>query len=86
MAQFQDNNQLRKIGRNMFSAAAGTEKKVPEDKRDVTQGALEMSNISPVYEMVKMIETHRTFEAYTKVIQTIGEMDQKSANQVGRLS
>jgi len=86
MVEFQDNSHLKKIGRNMYSAAAGTEKKVPENKRDVTQGALEMSNISPVYEMVKMIETHRTFEAYTKVIQTIAEMDQKSANQVGRLT
>ena len=26
-----------------------------------------------------------TFESYTKIIQTIAEMDQKSANQVGRL-
>ncbi|MBU1743173.1 MAG: flagellar hook-basal body protein, partial [Proteobacteria bacterium] len=86
MVRFQDNTQLRKIGRTMFSAAPGTEQKVPEAKRDLTQGALEMSNLSPVYEMVKMIETHRTFEAYTKIIQTIAEMDEKSANQVGRLA
>jgi flagellar basal-body rod protein FlgF len=86
LVDFADKTQLKKMGQTMFTAPAASEKKVPEDKRDVSQGALEMSNLSPVYEMIKMIETHRTFESYTKIIQTMAEMDQKSANQVGRLA
>jgi flagellar basal-body rod protein FlgG len=86
LVNFKDKTQLKKMGQTMFTAPAQSEQKVPEEKRDVSQGALEMSNLSPVYEMVKMIETHRTFESYTKIIQTIAEMDQKSANQVGRLA
>ncbi len=86
LVDFKDKNQLKKMGQTMFTGPAGSEQKVPEDKRDISQGALEMSNLSPVYEMIKMIETHRTFESYTKVIQTISDMDERSANQVGRLA
>ena len=52
---------------------------------EVVQGHLEQSNVSVVYEMANMIESHRSFEAYIKAIQSFAEVDQKAAAQVGRL-
>ncbi len=51
----------------------------------VVQGHLEQSNVSVIYEMTNMIESHRAFESYIKTIQNLSDMDQKAANQVGRL-
>ena len=51
----------------------------------VVQGHLEQSNVSVVYEMTNMIESHRAFESFIKTIQSINSLDQKAASQVGRL-
>ena len=53
---------------------------------EVVQGHLEQSNVSVVFEMANMIESHRAFESYIKAIQSFSEVDQKAATQVGRLS
>ena len=59
------------------------EKAVPET--NIRQGFLEQSNVKSVDEMVKMIDTVRSFEAYQKMIQTIDQLDERSVNSIGRI-
>ena len=51
----------------------------------VKQGALEGSNVKAVDEMVNMIDHHRMYETYQKMMQTFDEVDGKSINDVGKL-
>lgn len=48
----------------------------------VLQGGLEGSNLSVVYEMSKMIESHRMYETISKMMRTIDELDGE-ANAMG---
>ncbi len=52
----------------------------------IRQGALEMSNVNPVNEMVSMINVLRSYEAAQKALQTSDEVAGRAANDVGRLS
>lgn len=51
----------------------------------VVQGALEGSTVSVVNEMVSMIEEHRMYETYQKMMLTFDELDNKAINDVGKL-
>jgi flagellar basal-body rod protein FlgG len=53
-------------------------------KPKVYQGFVEKSNVNPVWEMTRMIEIQRLYEANQKAIQTEDEMLNKVINQVGR--
>lgn len=59
---------LRKEGENLFST---TEEATPlaSDKRQVMGGYLEGSNVSPVTQMMELIEATRAYEANIKMIQ-----------------
>lgn len=85
LVAFTDNRRLEKTGHTMFKAPPGVEKPAAPGKTEIMQGALEMTNTNPVTEMVKMIEVHRSYESHIKVIQALSAIDEKSANQVGRL-
>jgi len=52
----------------------------------IRQGALEMSNVNPISEMVSMINVLRSYEAAQKALQTSDEVAGRAANDVGRLS
>lgn len=81
---------LEKVGGNMFRLQPGAEAEevdalAEEDSNVlVNQGFIEASNVNVVLEMVKMIEVHRQFEAYQKVIQTSDTMDRDAHQKVGR--
>ena len=47
-------------------------------RTEVAQGYLEKPNVEVVGEMVSMIETQRTFEAYQKIMTNSSELDSKS--------
>ncbi|KIX13529.1 flagellar hook-basal body protein [Dethiosulfatarculus sandiegensis] len=81
-----DKNILQKQGANTFLAKEGKQlQTVPATDYTITQGALEASNVVVVREMVGMINAFRAFESYQKAIHTMGEIDSKAANQVGRV-
>lgn len=52
----------------------------------IRQGYLEMSNANPVYEMVKMIEAMRVYEAYQKTIQLFNDTLEQTNSQLGKIS
>ncbi len=51
----------------------------------ISQGFVEASNVNVVTEMVDMIETHRQFEAYQKVIQTSDTIDREATQKVAKI-
>lgn len=72
---------LQKYGSNLYTAKTGQtvqEQGLDEATSQVAQGYLEKPNVEVVQEMVSMIETQRTFEAYQKVMTGSNELDTKA--------
>jgi flagellar basal-body rod protein FlgG len=85
LAQFPNPAGLSSIGRNLYleTAASGevTTGTAGEDGRGtLSQGNLEMSNVSVVDEMVNMITAQRAYEINSKSIQAADEMLQMANN------
>lgn len=81
----EDLTALQKVGQSAYrlreNAAAGEQE---ADNFSVEQGYLESANVEVVYEMVNMIEAHRQFEAYQKVMQTTDSLDKEAVSKVGK--
>jgi flagellar basal-body rod protein FlgF len=73
MSQPESLNELVKIGNNLFRPT-GTMKPLDLTERNVRQGYLEVSGANPVRQMMAMIETTRSFEANTRMIQNQDSM------------
>jgi len=84
IATFETLKRLEKEGNSYFVYKGDPADEQFPETVSIQQGALEMPNVSAVVEMTKMIETHRLFEAYQKVIQSFDEMDSKIINEVGK--
>jgi len=67
VVQFENNAYLKKEGDTMFSS---TQQPLPAEGIRVVQGVVEKSNVQPIYEMTRMIETVR---AYTNMAQTMSQ-------------
>jgi flagellar basal-body rod protein FlgG len=85
LAQFPNQAGLSSIGRNLYlkteasgEVTTGTAGK--DGLGTLSQGALEMSNVSVVDEMVNMITAQRAYEVNSKIIQTSDEMLQMANN------
>ena len=73
-----DNIQL--VGGSLFS---GTEAGDP--RAEVVQGAIEMSNVNPVREMIGMISALRGYDTAQKVIQGFNDLSQRSVTEIGKV-
>ncbi|MDQ7833451.1 MAG: flagellar basal-body rod protein FlgF [Desulfovibrionaceae bacterium] len=72
---------LEKYGANLFRGGVGTavqEQAIDPALTQVAQGYLEKPNVEVVSEMVSMIETQRTFEAYQKVMTSSHDLDTRA--------
>jgi flagellar hook protein FlgE len=88
LVTFQNPYGLTSAGDNSYSvsAASGTPRTANPGEQGagtITQGALEMSNVNAVDEMVGMVSTQRAYEAVSKVISASDEM-LGQANQLRR--
>ena len=76
---------LRKFGSNLFTKDEQSDaQEIPAEDVEVAQGYLEMPNVNVVEEMVNMIEAHRAFEAYQKVISGTKETDDNAIQKIGK--
>jgi flagellar basal-body rod protein FlgG len=74
---------LEKAGHNLYRVRDGLEAvEEPAENVSVLSGYLEGANVEVVQEMVSMIETHRLFEAYQRVMHTTQENDQRLIREV----
>jgi flagellar basal-body rod protein FlgG len=81
------------INQNELTRAAGgqyiDEGKAHQKKADnyrVSNGYLEMSNVSAAKEMIDMIDIQHTFETYQKIILTMSDLDKISTSRIGALA
>lgn len=82
--EFEDNSKLQKTGYNLYEAVGTLP--VASESPEVVQGYLEMSNINAVREMVNMITAQRAFETYQRVIRTIDTLNDRAANELGKIA
>ena len=86
LVRFSDKSQLVKEGNGLFHLSdPGVVEEVPGNLK-ILQGFVETSNVNLVEEMVAMIDSVRTFEAYQKLIQSIDEADNQSVNTIARVA
>ena len=85
LVDFANRQSLSKTGDGLYRdpGAAGMKK---VDKPNISSGFIELSNVNIVREMADMIDIHRTFENYQKIIQTLSELDKLSTGRVGRVA
>lgn len=76
---FPDNNNLIKIGDNLYSGTNSLE----NQNGSLKQNNLEGSNVNIIDSMVNMMTTMRAYEANQKVIASIDETLGKAVNEVG---
>jgi flagellar basal-body rod protein FlgG len=84
VVNFEDLNDLRKEGDNLYYSFSGQTPVEVEDY-EVRQGYLEGSNAQMALEMVDMMQLYRSYETSQRVVRMIDESLQKTANEVGRV-
>lgn len=67
IVEFDDVQSLEAVGENTYRATAAT---LPAENTRVKQGYLEGSNIQPVLEIARMIDTSRTFQTLHQTLQS----------------
>lgn len=85
LADFQNASDLVKGGYSTFMVSNPGVVEKPATAK-VKQGFLELSNVNPIYEMSKMIESMRIYEAYQKTIQSLNETLEQANKQLGKIS
>ncbi len=83
MEEFADEKQLSKEGSSLFAAAQGEQGQQAAGR--VVQGALEMSNVNVVGEMVNLITNYRSYEINAKVVRSHDDLLGKAANDIAKL-
>lgn len=80
-----DFKELEKIGSNLLKIRDGSSARETEPEGvTVEQGYLEKSNVEVVTEMVSMIETQRSFQAYQKMMTTTDQLSRQMILRLGR--
>ncbi len=76
---------LKKSTTNLYRYDAELTEEEKESPVTIIQGALEGSNVNEVEEMVKMIETYRSYESANKLVRTYDETLSRSVNDIGKV-
>jgi len=84
IGQVADESELQYLGNGMYASASGTVQD-PESYPVVRQGFLETSNVTPVNEMVQMMETLRHFEASQRLVHGYDQMLEKAISELGKV-
>ena len=82
---FDNLEMLQKEGANNFVFTGDPNAEVPPANVAVAQGSLELSSVKSVEEMVHMIDHHRMFETFQKMMMTFDEIDDNALNSLGKL-
>ncbi|HAW49461.1 TPA: flagellar basal-body rod protein FlgF [bacterium] len=82
IVDFENKGNLKKVGKTLFA----TDDTPRSSSAQIKQGFLEKSNVEPVYEMVRMIEVQRLYEANQRVALSYDETLSKAINDLGRVA
>jgi flagellar basal-body rod protein FlgG len=81
---FENPTHLRQVGRSFLAVSDDSGVPIPVEEIRLLPGALEMSNVSVVEEMVRMIEAHRAYEGASKALVTHDESTGRLLTTFGR--
>jgi flagellar basal-body rod protein FlgF len=84
VVSFQSPSYLRQIGGSLLSETRESGQPDAVEDFELQSGALEMSNVNVVEEMVRMIEAHRAYESASKAVSTHDEMTGRLITTFGR--
>ncbi len=82
VVEFANTQDLTPISGGVFLAKANAAP-APVQKPDILQGYLEASNVSPLHEMVDMVQISRAYEANQKIITNADQQMQKTMEALG---
>ncbi|MGI4747945.1 MAG: flagellar basal body rod C-terminal domain-containing protein, partial [Janthinobacterium lividum] len=74
-----DTNQLMPEGGKLYRAAAGT---TPVALPKVTQGVVESSNVQPITELTRMMQTEKEFQFVSQFIESEGQRQQSAIDKI----
>lgn len=80
LVSFENNNELEKEGSLMYSTDAVPQ---PAGEAEVLQGMVEKSNVQPVMEMTRMIETARAYSSVAKAMEQTSQLRQTAIQRLG---
>ncbi len=86
VVKFDNPENLKRMGRNYFSAPPEAGAEQPVEDVNIAQGYLELSNVNTIEDMINLIDLHRAYELQQKTLQAVDQMDDKAVNTVGRPS
>jgi flagellar basal-body rod protein FlgG len=81
---FENPTYLQQVGKNNLSANENSGAPTAAEDVRLMTGAIEMSNVSVVEEMVRMIEAQRAYEGASKALMTHDEQTGKLITSLGR--
>jgi flagellar basal-body rod protein FlgF len=84
LVTFSDLNGLQKEGNTLFKLVTDQEEK-EADQSQVHEGTLELSNVNSLEEMIRMIDSLRSFQSCYKIVQVQDEMDGKAVNDLAKV-
>jgi flagellar basal-body rod protein FlgG len=84
IVDFANANALIKVGDTYFRPRAATMTGTGARDYRISQGTLENSNVDAVKMMTELIEVHRGYESYQKIIRSVDEVNSKTINEVGK--
>jgi len=82
VVRFADNQKLLPAGANMYSAPEGMDAE-PLERASVLQGYIEASNVTPLREMISLVQIARAYEANQKIITSRDQNLQKAIEALG---
>lgn len=74
-----DTNQLMPEGGKLYRATAGT---TPVALPKVTQGVVESSNVQPITELTRMMQTEKEFQFVSQFIESEGQRQQSAIDKI----
>ena len=83
LVEFEDTQDLRKVGDNLYSNDGNTKPKTAENSK-VIQGCIEGSNVNIAQEMVDMIITSRAYETNQRSARMIDETLEQAVNDIAK--
>ena len=84
LVTFTDLNGLQKEGQALFKLKKEQEEIEPKQGQ-IQQGSLEFSNVNALEEMVKIIDSLRTFQSCYKMVQVEDDMNNRAVNDLAKV-
>ncbi len=81
LVEFEDHHLLQKKGNSLFETE---EKPKPAENSRLLQGNLEAGNVTPVKELMRLLNIHRSYEAVNSFLEREAERQQTVIRRIGR--